>query len=602
MESAIKYNPFIKSVLGKTKNRHLQVFLLGLGIATVFFIPFIVWDKGYFLFFGDFNVQQVPFYRHGVEAVHSGNIFWDWNTDLGANFIASYSFYNLGSPFFWIACLFPSSFAPYLMGPLLILKFACAGLTGYMFIRRFVKNQDFAVLGGLMYAFSGFSVYNIFFNHFHEAIVFFPLMLLGLELLMTEQKRGLFAATVFICAFSNYFFFVGMVVFVVIYWFLRMISGAWKLRVSDFFWMLGEAVAGVGMAAVLLVPSYIVVMQNPRVGNMLTGYSQLLYGKEQIFLNVIEVFFFPPDLPARPIFFPGADVKWSSLGGWLPLFGMTGVLAYFQTRRGTWLKRIISILIFMALVPLLNSAFYSLNSAYYARWFYMPVLMMSLATCVSLEDKRTNWTRALKWSIGVTVAFSLAIGFLPSHRDDELHPLFLGIMTHIKHFGLYSYNDKNPADSSNFTYMIRYWITCAIAIGSLAVLAILIPMLKTGRRKFANLAILCFSIITIAYSGFFIYSGKTHSYDTHNFIIPHLINQEEEMELPDKIGRVDVYNGMDNASMYLNMPGVQAFHSIVPQSIMDFYPYIGVERSVGSRPDTDHLGLRGLISVHWLLE
>ncbi|MEI3551458.1 MAG: YfhO family protein [Acutalibacteraceae bacterium] len=157
------------------KNYYFKAFVYGIGISFLFFIPFIIYDKGYFLFYGDFNVQQVPFYQMAHDAVRSGSFGWSWTTDLGANFIGSYSFYLLGSPFFWLTIPFPSAAVPYLMGPLLILKFGCASLTGYVYLKRYVQNQNFAVIGGMLYAFSGFSVYNIFFNHFHEAIVFFPL-------------------------------------------------------------------------------------------------------------------------------------------------------------------------------------------------------------------------------------------------------------------------------------------------------------------------------------------------------------------------------------------------------------------------------------------
>ena len=140
----------------------LRAFWIAFATAFLFFIPFILFDNGYFLFYGDFNVQQVPFYQMCHDAVRSGNLGWSWTTDLGANFIGSYTFYLLGSPFFWLTIPFPSEAVPYLMGPLLILKFACASATGAHYIRRYVTRGDAAVLGGLLYAFSGFSVYNIF--------------------------------------------------------------------------------------------------------------------------------------------------------------------------------------------------------------------------------------------------------------------------------------------------------------------------------------------------------------------------------------------------------------------------------------------------------
>ena len=42
-------------------------------------------DGGRFLFYGDFNVQQVPFYRIAHDAIRSGNIGWNHLTDLGVN-------------------------------------------------------------------------------------------------------------------------------------------------------------------------------------------------------------------------------------------------------------------------------------------------------------------------------------------------------------------------------------------------------------------------------------------------------------------------------------------------------------------------------------
>lgn len=158
-----------------------QGLFLGLGLSFLVFIPFLVVDGGRFLFYGDFNVQQVPFYRLAHDAVRSGNLGWSHLTDLGANFIGSYSFYLLGSPFFWLTIPFPSEWVQYLMGPLLILKFACATLTGYVYLHRYTKSLDSALIGAVLYAFSGFSIYNIFFNHFHEAIVFFPLLLAALD-------------------------------------------------------------------------------------------------------------------------------------------------------------------------------------------------------------------------------------------------------------------------------------------------------------------------------------------------------------------------------------------------------------------------------------
>ena len=72
---------------------------------------------------------------------------------------------------------------------------------------------------------------------------------------------------------------------------------------------------------------------------------------------IFEIFFFPPDIPARPVFFPGADIKWSSMGAWLPLFSMVGVFAFVKAKKKNWISRLLKTCLVMAFVPILNSAF-----------------------------------------------------------------------------------------------------------------------------------------------------------------------------------------------------------------------------------------------------
>ena len=94
-------SPGNQDILGICNADHLLLksFLIALITSVVMFLPSIIWDEGYFLFLGDFNSQQVPFYKLAHAAVRSGNLGWNWYTDLGANFIGSYTFYLLGSPF-----------------------------------------------------------------------------------------------------------------------------------------------------------------------------------------------------------------------------------------------------------------------------------------------------------------------------------------------------------------------------------------------------------------------------------------------------------------------------------------------------------------------
>ena len=76
------------------KKYYARAFLYALAMAAVLLAPFVLLDGGYFVYYGDYNAQQIPFYKTCIEAVQSGNLGWNWRTDLGANFVGSYSFYT----------------------------------------------------------------------------------------------------------------------------------------------------------------------------------------------------------------------------------------------------------------------------------------------------------------------------------------------------------------------------------------------------------------------------------------------------------------------------------------------------------------------------
>lgn len=570
--------------LQREKGMGRIAFFLVLAMGMMLFIPFLIYDKGIFIYYGDYNAQQIPFYQLAHRAVRAGEIGWNWGTDLGANFIGSYSFYLLGSPFFWLTLPFPTAWVPYLMAPLLALKMAFASLTAYGYTRRFVSPR-LAVVAGVLYAFSGFSIYNIFFNHFHEALIWFPLLLLGMERYMQDGRKGLFAFAVLMSALNNYYFFIGQAIFLMIYWVIRAMSGEWERCGRRFFGLWLEALLGTAGAAVLLLPSFYAVIQNGRTEELLEGWRLLIYSTEQRPLDILHSFFFPPDHPARANFLPDANNNWSSMSAWVPVFGCTGAIAYFQSRKHTdWLRRLLIVLVLCAFIPALNAAFQLFNAMYYARWFYMLTLMLILATLRCFEeDTRVEWSRAIGWAGGVTAAYALCIGLIPESwtPDAETGKVALGLY-------------KDP---------IRFWVFVGVAVICLALTALLARQHRVNKQGFfAAVTSVCVAVSVIGGWGYLTYGKATGNYPSH-YVVDKLINNEPYV-LPNsnEFSRVDMHKGMDNQGMYWNLPTIHAFHSIVPGSVMDFYPTVGVTRSVGSRPQSEYYALRSLLSVRWLFD
>lgn len=261
---------------------------------------------------------------------------------------------------------------------------------------------------------------------------------------------------------------------------------------------------------------------------------------------------------------------------------MTGVIGFLQARKSHWLKKLLGLLFLCALVPILNSAFQLFNASYYARWFYMLTLMMVLATVQAMQSHATQWKRAIRWTAVITLGIALPIGLMPNTTTtDDIETTTIGLEA----------------------YPTRFWSYVAIALLSLLLLTVILKFYYQNTKRFLRCTLWGVSFISVIYAAFFIALGKTQSEDAHKQIIPYALNKGADLDLPDlKNCRSDFYESMDNQGMFWQIPTIQAFHSIVPGSIMEFYPSIGVTRDVGSRPGIEPYGLRGLTSCRWLFD
>ena len=177
-----------------------------------------------FYLHSDFNAQQIPFTIYLQQNLRNLSIpQYDFYAGTGLDFIEAYGFYNLFSPFMLLHAVFPSEWTIYLIPFIIALKFGFCSLFTYIYALRFCKNKDYALIAGLLYTFSGYQMVNFVF-HYLDALVFFPLLLYTLELAVVEKKRACFGITAAICAFTNYYIFGTEVVFLVLYFFIRLLT------------------------------------------------------------------------------------------------------------------------------------------------------------------------------------------------------------------------------------------------------------------------------------------------------------------------------------------------------------------------------------------
>ncbi len=566
------------------KKYYQKAFFVTMIMAAVMFLPFVIVDGGYFIFYGDYNAQQIPFFKQCVEAVHNGTLGWDWKTDIGANFFGSYTYYTLGSPFFWFMCLFPSSWAPYLMAPLLCVKMGLFGLFAFIYIRRFVTKPQSALIGGILYAFSSFNLYNIFFQ-FQDAIIWFPLLLIGLEEAVMNKRRGVFALAMALNCLANYFFFIQECIFLLLYFVVRYAADPrFIIKLKDFFCLAFECIVGVLIAGVLFVPSIYQVLDVPRSRNMLTDWSFLFFGDEQRYGLLLESFFFPPEIAARNEMFQNANAKWSSVALYLPLFAMAGVLAFFKSAKKSWLKPLLLICLLFAFVPGLNASFTMFNNNYYTRWFYMPELMCCLATAIVLE--RDDYDFAFGAS-----ANAVATGIIAS----------LALMAPFTKEQIASDGTKTKTIIPRYLNITYYPLWLAVIMAFLAIVVLF--LLARYRKKASYKAFMSrVGILAITFSMllgyYFIGCGRAIGPKIGRFNTM----AEAEFDIDDpEFYRIEGVDETNNANMFWGMSSLKSFTSIIPGSTFELYDLLGISRSVNSAPDYDRYAFRALTRVKYLM-
>lgn len=384
----------MKNKISEKNKYYLIAFLLGACVFVLSFLPFIIKNGMVFYFYGDFNSQQIPFTIYLQQQLRNAELpQFDFYAGTGLDFIEAYGFYNLFSPFMLPLLLIPTEWVVYAIPFVIALKFGFCSMFAYMYASRFCNNKDYALAAGLLYAFSGYQMVNFIF-HYLDALVFFPLLLTALEMAVTEKKRVLFGITVLLCAFTNYYVFGIEVVFLILYFLFRLSDKSFRINFRDFLCLAAESVLGVLAAGFVLLPAISAIMASPRYG---TGFSDvsdmLVYETPWRYARILQAIFLPPDTQGNTNFFPdfkGAyphGSRWSSQAMYIPLFGMSGVIAYAIAEKKSWMTRLSAACIVMAFVPVLNSLFSLGSAVYYARWMFAPTLIMSVMTAAALENE-----------------------------------------------------------------------------------------------------------------------------------------------------------------------------------------------------------------------
>ncbi len=561
----------------------LIVFFVSFGIFAVSIIPFLVMNKGTWVYYGDFNVQQIPFYYHVHDAIRHGNFFYDWSTDLGGSLIGCYSFYLLGSPFFWLTIPFPTAWIPFIMPWLSALKYAVMAVGAYLFAKRYVKTGTGAYVAALLFAFSGYSGAVLVYNHFHDFVAFFPFWLILFEKMIESGKRAGFALMTALMLIVNYYFFFGAVVFIVIYFIIRYAIFEKNFRktllrgLRAFF----SGLCGVLLGCVFFLPGIAYTIGNSRLSDTLNGYGLLSYSDGIMWLGIVKNVVMLPDVSGLNSMLNPDMARVSGIGGYLPLFSIAGVIAYFFAKKGRSRAKILMLtLLVCSFIPMLNAMFSAMNSEYYARWFYMPVLIMAVMTGQMVEERaevRDHFKTGLIFVGAITISI-IAMAVLPAKTGDGEFTV-LGKL-------------KNPEQ-----------LVSEIIFSTVMFLGLVLYHLKisTMSDRIVKVMVTVASLLTCAVM---LTTGELliEAERKEPFVDQMLLSDVSPLPEGDGFYRIETDEDIYNYPMFWGGHSITSFISTIPDSTLEFYRMNGITRKVTSNPFYTRIGIRTLLSGKYYLK
>ncbi len=323
---------------------------------------------------------------------------WDLSIGLGGDVISTLNYYVLGDPLNLLAVFVPARYTEILYNALVLVRLYLAGVAFFLFCRHKGYEDSGILFGSLIYVFSFYSiVVSVLHPFFLNPLIYFPLVLLGVDLILEGRKPFVFMAVCAVSALSNFYFFYMISILMVIYAVLRYVAGNksnWSWR--HFFKTAGACVisylCSVMIVMPIFLPSAMAVLGGDRIqaGTTVPVFYELSY-----YLKLV-------------IAFVNASADYYSALGYTS-FGVLAVFAlFFGTKRKE--KPILKLTFILGTIFLCFPVFgHILNGFSYVinRWVWAYCLVVSVIIADRMPQlfekaRRTKWLAMV-----ITICFAV---------------------------------------------------------------------------------------------------------------------------------------------------------------------------------------------------
>ena len=241
---------------------YLLSFLIPLGVMIGCMIWFGVQpfgDKSFLIIDG--LHQYMPFFSVLYDKLKSGEgLLYSFRIGLGVNFLSLFSYY-LSSPLNLFILLFRKTQLNMAVSLLVVFKIALSGLTAGIYFSRKCKKPDLTVVAAAcIYALNSYMVGYSWNVMWLDAIMIFPIIMLGIEKLIEDSDGRLYCLALFYALYCNYYIAFMICIFAVIWYLIYSFSSVRQFFFRGFVFAFYSLLAA-GMAAVVLIPAYLGIRQ-----------------------------------------------------------------------------------------------------------------------------------------------------------------------------------------------------------------------------------------------------------------------------------------------------------------------------------------------------
>ncbi len=394
----------------------LWCFFLPAFLTVVIYCCLQVWPVGKnSVLVLDLNAQYIYYFEQLRDILTSGeSILYSFERALGGEFLGIFAYY-LSSPFSLLVALFPKQMITEAMYLILVLKCGFCGLTfGIYLNQKNLTKPPYRVMLAVMYALSSYAVvmqHNVMWT---DNLIAFPLLLLGMDALITEGKFKLYVLSLVYAMMSNFYIGYMACLFTLIWFFIRYFMFAPEER-KPFFVTLCRiglwSMVALAISAIIILPTY----YSLSFGKL--EFSDPKYEAEQLFdfADLLTKAFFGSYDTVRPSGMPFVFAGTLALI-LVPLYFMS---SRFPTRQKVGYAAILFLLAVSFNFSLLDILWHGMQKPNWlnARFAYMFVFLLLVLTAHVLEhiadlDRRTVMTSAMFWCAMLVILQKLDYDFL----------------------------------------------------------------------------------------------------------------------------------------------------------------------------------------------